>query len=101
MSFEFHVSGTEELVALKYAEYVCFFYRILWLRFVLLEENPAAVEQMMQSLANISREVGLEINASKTKLMSNSREIDVMDRWQQDRICQRIYLPRTNNFPFR
>lgn len=45
---------------------------------VLLEENPAVIEQMMQSLANISREVGLEINASKTKLMTNSKEIDVM-----------------------
>ncbi|KAI8428772.1 hypothetical protein MSG28_007447, partial [Choristoneura fumiferana] len=30
---------------------------------VLLEENPAAIEQMMQSLANISREGGLEISA--------------------------------------
>ncbi|GBP46112.1 Putative uncharacterized transposon-derived protein F52C9.6 [Eumeta japonica] len=45
---------------------------------VLLEENLAAIEQMMQNLANKSREVGLEINASKTKLMTNSRETDVM-----------------------
>lgn len=45
---------------------------------VLLEENPAAIELMMQSLANISKEAGLEINASKTKLMTNSREIDIM-----------------------
>ncbi|CAK1597712.1 unnamed protein product [Parnassius mnemosyne] len=57
------------------------------------KENPAAIEQMMQSLANISREVGLEINASKTKLMSNSREIDVMvDGNKIEYVKEYIYL---------
>ncbi|CAF4810844.1 unnamed protein product [Pieris macdunnoughi] len=60
---------------------------------VLREENPAAKEQIMQSLANISREVGLEINASKTKLMSNSREIDVMvDGNKIEYVKEYIYL---------
>lgn len=60
---------------------------------VLLEENPAAIQQMMQSLADASREVGLEINASKTKLMSNSREIDVMvDGNKIEYVKEYIYL---------
>lgn len=60
---------------------------------VLLEENPTELEQMMQSLANISREVGLEINACKTKLMSNSREIDIMvDGNKIEYVKEYIYL---------
>ncbi|KAI8442371.1 hypothetical protein MSG28_005893 [Choristoneura fumiferana] len=56
-------------------------------------QNPARIEQMMQSLANISREGGLEINASKTKLKSNSREIDVMvDANKIEYVKEYIYL---------
>ncbi|GBP10248.1 Putative uncharacterized transposon-derived protein F52C9.6 [Eumeta japonica] len=60
---------------------------------VLLEEDPAAIEQMMQSLANKSREVGLDINASKTKLMTNSRETDIMvDGNKIEYVKEYIYL---------
>ncbi|GBP06888.1 Putative uncharacterized transposon-derived protein F52C9.6 [Eumeta japonica] len=60
---------------------------------VLLEEDPAAIEQMMQSLANESREVGLEINGSKTRLMTNSRETDVIvDGNKIEYVKEYIYL---------
>ncbi|GBP80081.1 Putative uncharacterized transposon-derived protein F52C9.6 [Eumeta japonica] len=60
---------------------------------VLLEEDPATIKQVMQSLANKSREVGLEINASKTKLMANSWDTDVMvDGNKIEYVKEYIYL---------
>ncbi|GBP63853.1 LINE-1 retrotransposable element ORF2 protein [Eumeta japonica] len=60
---------------------------------VLLEGDLAAIEKMMQSLANKSREVGLKINANKTKLMTNSRETDVMlDGNKIEYVKEYIYL---------
>ncbi|CAH2098121.1 unnamed protein product [Euphydryas editha] len=60
---------------------------------VLLENNPAVIEQMMQSLANISREFDVEINGSKTKLMTNSREKDVtVDGNKFEYVKEYIYL---------
>lgn len=43
---------------------------------VLLEVNPLLLEFMAQTLAEKSREVGLEINSSKTKMMTNSIPIN-------------------------
>ncbi|CAK1597711.1 unnamed protein product [Parnassius mnemosyne] len=58
-----------------------------------LISNIYKVRVFAKSLANISREVGLEINASKTKLMSNSREIDVMvDGNKIEYVKEYIYL---------
>jgi len=39
---------------------------------VLLEENPKALEKMIQTLNTESSKVGLKMNITKTKLMTNS-----------------------------
>lgn len=41
---------------------------------ILLEEDPKKLEHMIKEIVEKSREVGLEINADKTKLMTNSTE---------------------------
>lgn len=38
---------------------------------VLFEEDPLLLEPMVQALAEKTREVGLEVNSSKTKIMTN------------------------------
>ena len=44
---------------------------------VLFEEKPENLEQMIQNLSKESAKVGLKMNFSKTKLMTNSSKVDV------------------------
>lgn len=44
---------------------------------VLFAKNPDDLKEMIQQLAHESREVGLQINHSKTKIITNSTEIGV------------------------
>ncbi|OWR47919.1 endonuclease-reverse transcriptase [Danaus plexippus plexippus] len=44
---------------------------------VILEEDPLKLESMIQTLVDRSREVDLEINTSKTKVMTNSTPTDI------------------------
>lgn len=45
---------------------------------VLLEEDPKKLEYMIQTLADRSKELGLEMNSGKTKLMTNSKPVDII-----------------------
>lgn len=44
---------------------------------VLLEEDPKKLGHMLKGLVEKSRDVGLEMNAKKTKLMTNSTEVNI------------------------
>ncbi|CAK1582608.1 unnamed protein product [Parnassius mnemosyne] len=44
---------------------------------VITEEDPLILESMIQALIDRSREVGIEINICKTKMMTNSIPIDI------------------------
>ncbi|KAI8422947.1 hypothetical protein MSG28_014050 [Choristoneura fumiferana] len=44
---------------------------------VLLEEDPNKLEHLLKTLAEGSRDVGLEMNTNKTKLMTNSSEVNI------------------------
>jgi hypothetical protein len=60
---------------------------------ILLEENPKKLQIMVQALADESKEVGLKINASKTKMMTNSCEIDIaIDSFRLDYVHEYVYL---------
>nr|XP_032525587.1 uncharacterized protein LOC116776493 [Danaus plexippus plexippus] len=55
--------------------------RLSHLRFaddlVILEEDPLTLSSMIQTLLDRSREVGLEMNTSKTKVMNTSTPTDI------------------------
>lgn len=60
---------------------------------VLLEEDPKLLESMIQTLADKSREVGLEINSSKTKMMTNSFPRDITVNGQKlEYVEEYVYL---------
>lgn len=44
---------------------------------ILFSENPDDLETMLQQLSNESAKVGLSMNTSKTKAMTNSTKIDI------------------------
>lgn len=44
---------------------------------ILIEEEPQKLQQMIQSLAMKSREISLDINSSKTKLITNSSMVHI------------------------
>ncbi|GBP74317.1 hypothetical protein EVAR_40147_1 [Eumeta japonica] len=55
-----------------------------------MEEDPLLLEFMTQSLVERSREVGLEINISKTKMMTNSVPVDITINGQKlDKVPER------------
>ncbi|GBO98933.1 Retrovirus-related Pol polyprotein from type-2 retrotransposable element R2DM; Endonuclease [Eumeta japonica] len=57
---------------------------------VIMEEDPLLLEFMTQSLVERSREVGLEINISKTKMMTNSVPVDITINGQKlDKVPER------------
>lgn len=66
---------------------------------VLLEENPAILEQMIQDLSRVSKDVGLEMNATKTKLMTNALEVDIqVNDKRLEFVNEYIYLGQTITF---
>ncbi|KAL0832588.1 hypothetical protein ABMA28_000786 [Loxostege sticticalis] len=71
--------------------------RLSHLRFaddlVILEEDPITLESMIQTLVDRSREVGLEMNTSKTKMMTNSIPIDITINGQKlEYVKEYVYL---------
>lgn len=59
----------------------------------MLEEDPGKIQVMVQSLANKSKDVGLQINSTKTKLMTNSTEVDiVLDGNKLEYVQEYVYL---------
>ncbi|GBP17722.1 Putative uncharacterized transposon-derived protein F52C9.6 [Eumeta japonica] len=44
---------------------------------ILIEEDPNKLQAIVQKLAIKSKELGLEINKSKTKLITNSIEVEI------------------------
>ncbi|KAL0829286.1 hypothetical protein ABMA28_004096 [Loxostege sticticalis] len=71
--------------------------RLSHLRFaddlVILEEDPLTLESMIQTLVDRSREVGLEMNTSKTKMMTNSIPIDITINGQKlEYVEEYVYL---------
>ncbi|KAI8440289.1 hypothetical protein MSG28_001642 [Choristoneura fumiferana] len=69
---------------------------------ILLEEDPTKLEIMIKTLAEKSKEVGLEMNNSKSKLMTNSTEVDIeMDGTKFEYgILNRAKHVNTNLSPF-
>ncbi|GBP07065.1 LINE-1 retrotransposable element ORF2 protein [Eumeta japonica] len=60
---------------------------------VIMEEDPLLLEFMTQSLVERSREVGLEINISKTKMMTNSVPVDITINGQKlEYVEEYVYL---------
>lgn len=60
---------------------------------VILEEDPLLLESMIQTLADRSREVGLEMNSSKTKMMTNSTPISITINGQKlEYVEEYVYL---------
>lgn len=60
---------------------------------VILEEDPRKLEYMIQTLISRSREVGLEINLTKTKMMTNSTPIDITNNGQKfEYVEEYVYL---------
>ncbi|KAJ8704650.1 hypothetical protein PYW07_011838 [Mythimna separata] len=71
--------------------------RLSHLRFaddlVILEEDPKKLEYMIQTLVIRSREVGLEINLTKTKMMTNSTPTDIINNGQKlEYVEEYVYL---------
>lgn len=60
---------------------------------ILLEEDTSKIQEMVKSLAEESKKVGLQINTVKTKLMTNSIEIDiVLDGNKLEYVQEYVYL---------
>ncbi|GBP88093.1 hypothetical protein EVAR_10554_1 [Eumeta japonica] len=67
-----------------------------------MEEDPLILEFMTQSLVERSREVGLEINISKTKMMTNSVPVDITINGQKlEYVEEYVYLGQTSKVPER
>lgn len=63
---------------------------------VLFEENPKILEQMIQELSTESKLAGLEMNEKKTKLMTNSTEIEIFVNGKKlDFVQEYTYLGQT------
>ncbi|CAB3252101.1 unnamed protein product [Arctia plantaginis] len=59
----------------------------------ILEEDPLTLQSMIQTLVDRSREVGLETNTSKTKMMTNSIPIDITINGQKlEYVEEYVYL---------
>lgn len=66
---------------------------------VLLSENSTELESMLQALQQASREVGLEINLSKTKLMTNAAQNSVsLDNTPVEYVTSYVYLGKQISF---
>lgn len=60
---------------------------------VLLEENPENLQTMICELAHQSKKVGLEMNSSKTKVMTNSSEVGIkVEDKQLQYVKEYVYL---------
>ncbi|CAH2097703.1 unnamed protein product [Euphydryas editha] len=66
---------------------------------ILLEEDPSLLEFMIQTLADRSREVGLELNSSKTKLLTNSIPVNIIINGQKlEYVKEYVYLGQIISF---
>ncbi|GBP80579.1 Putative uncharacterized transposon-derived protein F52C9.6 [Eumeta japonica] len=60
---------------------------------ILIEEDPNKLQAIVQKLAIKSKELGLEINKSKTKLITNSIEVEIkLDEKSLECLSEYAYL---------
>lgn len=66
---------------------------------VLLAENGKHLQCMIESLNTVSKDIGLEMNLTKTKIMTNSRKVDItIDQEKLEYTDEYIYLGKQISF---
>ncbi|CAH2097429.1 unnamed protein product [Euphydryas editha] len=68
---------------------------------ILLKDDPLLLEFMIQTLAGRSREVGLELNSIKTKLLTNSIPVNIIINGQKlEYVKEYVYLGQIISFNY-